>query len=139
LPEHDLADTLKQAREINPRKSLKKLLQQYLPNQVVDWLLAKLPAAIRDKSLADISNQDIHSMSDTFHHWSWTPADTEGYRTAEVTLGGVSTDEISSKTMESKRVPGLYFIGEVVDVTGQLGGFNFQWAWSSAYAAAQAM
>ncbi|MGB1062001.1 MAG: NAD(P)/FAD-dependent oxidoreductase, partial [Ketobacter sp.] len=69
-------------------------------------------------------------------NWQLKPAATEGYRTAEVTLGGVSTDELSSKTMESKKQSGLYFIGEVVDVTGHLGGFNFQWAWASAYAAA---
>ncbi|MDQ6973970.1 MAG: NAD(P)/FAD-dependent oxidoreductase, partial [Mariprofundaceae bacterium] len=73
------------------------------------------------------------------HHWSFKPAATEGYRTAEVTLGGVDTAELSSKTMQSKRIEHLYFIGEVVDVTGHLGGFNFQWAWASSYAAGQSV
>jgi predicted flavoprotein YhiN len=73
----------------------------------------------------------------SLHQWTLKPAGTEGYRTAEVALGGVNTDELSSKTMESKFIPGLYFIGEVVDVTGHLGGFNFQWAWASAAAAAE--
>ncbi len=71
------------------------------------------------------------------HHWEIIPKGSEGYAKAEVTVGGVDTDELSSKTMESKKVPGLYFIGEVVDVTGHLGGFNFQWAWGSGYAAGQ--
>jgi predicted Rossmann fold flavoprotein len=139
LPGIELAERLPEFRQSSPKKSLRKLFQQYLPNQVVDWLLNQLAEDMTDKRLADLSNQDISTLEQQFHHWTWVPADTEGYRTAEVTLGGVSTDEISSKTMESKRVPGLYFIGEVMDVTGQLGGFNFQWAWSSAYAAAQAV
>ena len=78
-------------------------------------------------------------IGETLNAWSVRPAATEGYRTAEVTLGGVDTNELSSRTMESKKVPGLYFIGEVVDVTGHLGGFNFQWAWSSAHAAGMAV
>ncbi|MCH8193852.1 MAG: NAD(P)/FAD-dependent oxidoreductase, partial [Planctomycetes bacterium] len=76
-------------------------------------------------------------VAERLHHWQVKPSGTEGYRTAEVTAGGVSTDEISSKTFEAKKVPGLYFIGEVLDVTGQLGGFNFQWAWASGHAAGQ--
>ena len=90
-----------------------------------------------DQSLADLSDQTLRNVSDRVHHWKISPTGTEGYRTAEVTLGGVDTDELSSKTMESKKHPGLYFIGEVVDVTGHLGGHNFQWAWSSGWCAGQ--
>ena len=81
------------------------------------------------------SDQKLLSLAGLMHHYPVKPSGTEGYRTAEVTLGGVNTDEISSKTMHSKLVEGLYFIGEIVDVTGHLGGYNFQWAWSSAYVA----
>ncbi len=84
-----------------------------------------------------LSPKDISQIAHTLHHWSLVPAGTEGYKTAEVTLGGVNVDELSSKTMEVKTQQGLYFIGEVVDVTGWLGGFNFQWAWASGYAAGQ--
>ena len=87
--------------------------------------------------MAELSNSFMEGLANTLHQWRVKPAGTEGYRTAEVALGGVDTDELSSKTMASRKVPGLYFIGEVVDVTGHLGGFNFQWAWSSAYAAAE--
>ena len=82
---------------------------------------------------------ELRAIAAQLEHWRFQPNGTEGYRTAEVTLGGVNTDELSSTTMASKKVPGLYFIGEVVDVTGHLGGFNFQWAWSSGYAAGQAV
>jgi predicted flavoprotein YhiN len=81
--------------------------------------------------------KQLRHMADVIQRWTVKPTGTEGYRTAEVTLGGVDTREISSKTMQADKVPGLYFIGEVLDVTGQLGGFNFQWAWSSAWAAGQ--
>ena len=87
--------------------------------------------------LAEIPGDDLRQVANLLHDWSLRPAATEGYRTAEVTLGGIDTDELSSKTMECKRQPGLYCIGEVVDVTGHLGGFNFQWAWASAQAAGQ--
>ena len=85
--------------------------------------------------LADFTDEQLRQIANKLQSWSIKPAATEGYRTAEVTMGGVDTDELSSKTMESKQHPGLYFIGEVVYVTGQLGGFNFQWAWSSGQAA----
>ena len=77
----------------------------------------------------------LQQLADEIHHWKIKPSNTEGYRTAEVTVGGVDTNELSSSTMEAKKVKGLYFIGEVVDVTGWLGGYNFQWAWSSGYVA----
>ena len=89
-----------------------------------------------DKPLNRLSDSEVKVITETLRSWQVLFTSTEGYDRAEVTLGGVSTSEISSQTMESKKVPGLYFIGEVVDVTGWLGGYNFQWAWSSAYAAA---
>jgi predicted flavoprotein YhiN len=85
------------------------------------------------------TNQGLDKLEEMLHAWNITPAGTEGYEKAEVTAGGVDTDELSSKTMESRKVPGLFFIGEVVDVTGHLGGFNFQWAWASGAAAGRAM
>ena len=88
-------------------------------------------------SLPDLSDRQIQQVADQLHKWTIKPNGTEGYRTAEVTVGGVDCDALSSKTMESKKVPGLYFIGEVVDVTGWLGGYNFQWAWSSGWCAGQ--
>jgi predicted Rossmann fold flavoprotein len=90
-----------------------------------------------NKPLKQYNSKEIQQVCDYFHQWKIKPNGTEGYRTAEVTLGGVNSDEISSKTMETKKVKGLYFIGEVVDVTGWLGGFNFQWAWASGWCAGQ--
>ena len=87
--------------------------------------------------LKQLNDKQIQSIADQLHHWRIQPAGTEGYRTAEVTLGGVDTNELSSKTMEARDVEGLFFIGEAVDVTGWLGGYNFQWAWSSGWVAAQ--
>jgi hypothetical protein len=92
-----------------------------------------------ERALAEIADAGLRSLAGNLHNWVLRPAGTEGYRTAEVTLGGIDTDELSSQTMESKRQPGLYCIGEVVDVTGHLGGFNFQWAWASANAAGLAV
>ncbi|MBT8449842.1 MAG: NAD(P)/FAD-dependent oxidoreductase [Gammaproteobacteria bacterium] len=139
LPSLDLIEALKRARTEQPRKQLKNWLQSNLVNQLVEWLLAQLPEHVMTINMADMNNADIEAVNKTFCHWHWVPADTEGYRTAEVTMGGVDVTQVSSKTMESALAPNLYFIGEVLDVTGQLGGFNFQWAWSSAYAAAQAL
>ena len=92
---------------------------------------------LEDKPLKQLIHRDFDQLGDFFHRWQLQPNGTEGYRTAEVTLGGVDTDELSSKTMEAKKAKGLYFIGEVVDVTGWLGGYNFQWAWSSGWCAGQ--
>lgn len=91
------------------------------------------------RRLNTLTDREIALLSDMLHHWRVTFVDTEGYGRAEVTLGGVSTKELSSQTMESRMVPGLYFIGEVVDVTGWLGGYNFQWAWASGFAAGNAV
>ena len=105
-----------------------------------DAALVMVPRKGPDKAdLAELRNDFIEQVGHQLNAWTVRPAATEGYRTAEVTLGGVDTDELSSRTMEAKKVPGLYFIGEVVDVTGHLGGFNFQWAWASGYAAGNAV
>ena len=87
--------------------------------------------------ICELSNKMLQQLSDSINAWTVNPTGSEGYRTAEVTLGGIDTNEISSKTMMSLKYPGLFFIGEVMDVTGHLGGYNFQWAWSSGYVAGQ--
>ncbi len=108
------------------------LLREILPRRLADrWLEIYPPAGNSDRALADAERQ--------LHSWQVTPAATEGYGKAEVTAGGVDTNELSARTMEARKVPGLFFIGEVVDVTGQLGGFNFQWAWASGFCAGQAI
>ena len=94
---------------------------------------------LREKPLADFADAQLIEIGKQLNNWELVPAGTEGYKTAEVTLGGVHTDDLSSKTMESKTQPGLYFVGEVVDVTGHLGGFNFQWAWSSGFACGESL
>ncbi len=118
---------------------LSNLLVRYLPKRFVQaWcstMLAQLSIPV--KSMNQYRDSELRQIADKLHDWQIVPSGTVGYKKAEVTLGGVDTHELSSKTMESKRIPGLYFIGEVVDVTGHLGGFNFQWAWSSGYAAGQ--
>jgi predicted flavoprotein YhiN len=103
-----------------------------LPHRLADrWLEAHAPSSWTNTALA--------AFEQRVHEWAIVPSGTEGYEKAEVTAGGVDSDELSAKTMESRRVPGLFFIGEVVDVTGQLGGFNFQWAWASGAAAGRAL
>ena len=109
-------------------------LRQYFPKrQLSIWL----GDALANKLVHDCSHQQLHAIADSLQAWTIKPNGTEGYRTAEVTLGGVDCDAISSKTMQATGVRNLYFIGEVVDVTGWLGGYNFQWAWSSGVAAGQ--
>ena len=115
---------------------LDNFLSTYLPRRFVEILAAtNLP----DKPLDQLSRQEMKAIASDLNNWQVEFRDTEGYDRAEVTLGGVSTDELSSKTMEAKKVLGLFFIGEVVDVTGWLGGYNFQWAWSSGFAAGHAI
>ena len=137
LPKIRLDEYLQAMRQSSSKMQLKTALQRLLPNKLVEFFIShyQLPTTI----LADLSNLKIAEINQLFHQWQFVPNGTEGYRTAEVTLGGVDTDQISSKTMEVKNVKGLYFIGEVLDVTGWLGGYNFQWAWSSAYACATAI
>jgi len=134
LPDLDMRDWLQKKRADNPKQALRTALAEILPKRLVlHWCESLLP----DQALQSLSKQDVEMVVSALQHWQLKPAGTEGYRTAEVTLGGVDTDYLSSKTMQVKHVEGLYFIGEVVDVTGHLGGFNFQWAWASGYCAGQ--
>ena len=135
-PGQNVAEQLIERRQTSPKKQVKSVLSEILPSRLADALCAELGL---DRSLADTGNKALNSLGNRVHQWQIVPTGTEGYRTAEVTLGGVDTDGLSSKTMESANAKGLYFIGEVVDVTGWLGGYNFQWAWSSAWAAATAI
>jgi predicted flavoprotein YhiN len=107
-------------------------LAGYLPKSLINALQ---PLWWRDMALQEIKDAELRAVAEQFHHWQLKPSGTEGYRTAEVTRGGVDVSQISSKTLQVEAIKGLYFIGEVVDVTGHLGGFNFQWAWSSGVAA----
>ena len=132
LPDLDLVELLKSRQEKQPNIKLKNLLTEILPKRLVPALLGE--QAI-DKTLQELSQVRIKEIADQCQNWQIKPNGTEGYRTAEVTLGGVDCDELSSKTMQSNKVEGLYFIGEVIDVTGWLGGYNFQWAWSSGWCA----
>ena len=130
-PDRDATAALRSSSQRNLTITL-KALQQFFPNRFAErWLQFHAPADYTNSSLAAFENQ--------LHDWTLIPAGTEGYEKAEVTTGGVDTRELSSKSMESRLVPGLFFIGEVVDVTGHLGGFNFQWAWASASAAARSL
>ncbi len=134
LPETEVALWLNNAREIDPQQRVVKLLKTVLPNRLVDVMAGEW---FEDAKLGSFSPAQIESIGARLNAWGFTPGGSEGYRTAEVTLGGIDTDEISSKTFEFKRVPGLYAIGEAVDVTGWLGGYNFQWAWASGWCCAQ--
>jgi hypothetical protein len=136
-PATSLDDFVNVQREAHPNLSLKNSLAKILPKRLVEVLqeLKQIP----DVTLKQLNSKQQGELVNTLHQWRVQPNGTEGYRTAEVTLGGVDTTQLSSKTMEARDVPGLFFIGEVVDVTGWLGGYNFQWAWSSAWACAQAL
>jgi predicted Rossmann fold flavoprotein len=131
-PERDVLALMKQARREHPRQELATALTGLLPKRLAQTVADAIGGPAR---LADFSDKLLSSVAAATKAWRVRPNGTEGYRTAEVTLGGVDTTELSSKTFEAKSVSGLYFIGEVVDVTGHLGGFNFQWAWSSGHAA----
>ena len=133
-PGMDIFDFLKTAKHNQPKQEPATVLAQILPKRLVQLVTIGQNLEI---CLAEISDDKLKKLSETINDWRITPKGSEGYRTAEVTLGGIDTQELSSKTFEAKRVPGLYFIGEVIDVTGHLGGFNFQWAWSSGHAAGQ--
>ncbi len=133
-PDADVLETLKQARQEQPKKMLHNVLSDFLPSRIAA-LIAEM--STYDTRMADLSDDKLKSVTDMIAAWVIKPKGSEGYRTAEVTLGGVDTDEISSKTFEAKKADGLYFIGEVLDVTGHLGGHNFQWAWSSGWCAGQ--
>ncbi len=135
-PHDDLGAFLRTRRGTDGRKAVTTGLTALLPGRLVEFLAAEVDLT---GNLADLSDARASALSQALSNWSLKPSGTEGYRTAEVTLGGVDTDGLSSKTMEAKSVPGLYFIGEAVDVTGWLGGYNFQWAWSSGHAAGTAI
>lgn len=136
LPELELAGEIHTQRQSNGQKSLKNMLGSLLPKRFIEILVTG--GDIPDKAINQLSHTDIEELSDFIHNWKIKPNGTEGYRTAEVTLGGVNSAELSSKTFEANKVKGLYFIGEVTEVTGWLGGYNFQFAWSSGWACGQA-
>ena len=135
FPERNMRELLEAARRDRPKLSPGGFLRLHFPDKLADFMASGFDHA----RLADMNNEALHALAEAVNNWTVKPAGTEGYRTAEVALGGVDTDELSSKTMQVKNVPGLFFIGEVVDVTGHLGGHNFQWAWASAYAAGNAL
>ncbi len=138
LPGLEPGALLVELKREHRRSLLRTQLAKTLPQKLVEELQAAWWPKLAETPLAEWPNQELERIAVALNHWVVKPAATEGYRTAEVTLGGVDTRDLSSKTMESSTA-GLFFIGEVVDVTGHLGGFNFQWAWSSAYAAGQAL
>lgn len=135
LPSESLKDVLVAMRDKHPNQTLKTSLSRLFPKRLVEVLIAR--DSLPDKPLKQLDDKQLDQLHYYFHQWSIAPNGTEGYRTAEVTLGGVDTHAISSKTLEVRDIPGLYFIGEVLDVTGWLGGYNFQWAWSSGWVAGQ--
>ena len=140
LPQRDAFALLRQARSERPKQELKSVLSELLPRRLALHIVEDLEAGEAPGAfgrMADLSDKKLRRVAAAVKEWRILPKGTEGFRTAEVTLGGVDTAELSSKTFEAKKVPGLYFIGEVVDVTGHLGGFNFQWAWASGFAAGQ--
>ncbi len=135
LPEKDSYAWLESRKREGNRALAKNLLSELIPSRLAQKLCElALPA---EEPLIRISDQELRTFCEKLHHWEIIPTGTVGYNKAEVTRGGVNTDELSSKTMESKKIPGLYFVGEVIDVTGWLGGYNFQWAWASGWAAGQ--
>ncbi len=135
LPNINISEWIIAAKNNNGKQLLKTVLNHELPKALVSELQKIFWREHENTPLAEMSDSLLSTIGGQLSHWNLKPSTTEGYRTAEVTLRGVTTDKISSKTMETKSQPGLYFIGEVVDVTGHLGGFNFQWAWSSGYCA----
>jgi predicted Rossmann fold flavoprotein len=134
LPGRDLAALLRAAKHENGRAALRTVLGHHLPERLARYL--EMACSIVG-TMADQNTAALERVSERVQHWQLVPVGSEGYRTAEVTLGGIDTNALDGRTMEAKAVPGLYFIGEVVDVTGWLGGYNFQWAWSSGWVAGQ--
>ena len=136
MPNHDVTALLMREKQASPKQDIETILAKMLPKRLATGLCDI--AALHGK-MADMSDKKIRAMAELVQNWQVNPNGSEGYRTAEVTLGGIDTNCLSSKDMSVKTVPGLYFIGEVVDVTGHLGGHNFQWAWASAHAAAKSL
>jgi hypothetical protein len=136
LPDVDLIRDLTDRRAGGDTQTTKTAVAERLPRRFADrWFEVMAAPSV----IAATANTELAALSEGLHAWRVRPAGTEGFAKAEVTAGGIDTRELSSQTMESRRVPGLYFIGEVVDVTGHLGGFNFQWAWASGHAAGLAV
>jgi predicted Rossmann fold flavoprotein len=139
-PDRDLAAALQHRKTPRDFNAVRAEFRKILPNRFADrWVEVNASHLNGDDQAKTWTNSALAELERQAHAWSITPAGTEGYDKAEVTAGGVDTDELSAKTMESRRVRGLFFIGEVVDVTGHLGGFNFQWAWASGAAAGRAL
>ncbi len=136
LPDIEIEDYIKEQCIEHGERLVINSLGKVLPKRVASFICSD---GLRDKKIKQLDKQDLQTLKEKVNHWRIRPEATEGYKTAEVTLGGISTDEISSKTFESRLQKNLYFIGEVLDVTGELGGYNFQWAWSSAWCAAQSL
>jgi len=135
-PDLNLMQRLKDARQANGKQAIQTVLGDILPKRLAQYLSDENGFS---GTMADQSDRKLQAVCDSLQNWQICPAGSEGYRTAEVTLGGVDTNELDQRSMQSKKVPGLYFIGEAVDVTGWLGGYNFQWAWSSGYVCAEAL
>ncbi len=138
FPDFNLLEWLQEQQTEHPQAELKTVLNYKLPKRLVQKLCEHfIQAELSNKTMRQLNQPELERIEQQLTQWKLLPSGTEGMRTAEVALGGVNTDELSSKTLETKKVPGLYFIGEAVDVTGHLGGFNFQWAWASAWCAGQ--
>jgi hypothetical protein len=135
LPDVNFQEILKQNRSDNPKQELKTILSTLLPKRMIERFIEV--NLIKNQAMNGISDKEIHKINELFTNFIIKPNGTEGYRKAEVTLGGIDTNELNAKTLESKKAAGLYFIGEVVDITGWLGGYNFQWAWASGFSAGQ--
>lgn len=139
LPHQDMIQYLLDAKRAHPKQLIRTALTPLMPKKLITALEALLWQAYQDTELANLKDDIIRHIGAQLNAWTLKPSGTEGYRVAEVTLGGVDTREVSGKTMESRLQPNLYFIGEVLDVTGWLGGYNFAWAWASAYACAESI
>ncbi len=135
MPGDDAARLLRDRKRVRPRAELKNLLGEILPTRLAHAIAAQFPGG----PIANLTDRALIAAAERLKRWRVVPADSEGWEKAEVTVGGIDTAALSSRTMETRAVPGLYFIGEAVDVTGWLGGYNFQWAWSSGWCAAQAL
>jgi predicted Rossmann fold flavoprotein len=135
-PDIDIAAHLKKAKQGNGRQSAQTALGEILPKRLAQYIVEREGVI---GNMADLSDKLLIRLAEAAQNWSVRPSGSEGYRTAEVTLGGIDTSALDSRSMEAKAVPGLYFIGECVDVTGWLGGYNFQWAWASGFAAGEAL
>lgn len=136
VPHIKAIDWLKEKRKSDPKKMLRTVMEELLPNRLADALAA---FSGHDGQMANLNDKKLTDVANILNSWTLIPAGTEGYRTAEVTLGGVDTKDVSSQNFESKITPGLHFIGEVLDVTGHLGGFNFQWAWAAGFCCGESL